>query len=206
MTGRMDPFQYETLEPGKDSRVIRIIDLLPGNPVDELKCNIRHVSLEDEPAYEAISYCWGPPTQEKVVCNGSSFLEVTLNLRSAFRRSRHALEPGSLWADAICINQANADKVSDQVRVMKQIYRNARRALIWLGDEDETTKEAHGLMWRMLYASRDKPKATEFLFGNLSEEGKKLFEPRVRKAPNLRDPSHHIFTRSLQRVGYSECG
>jgi len=50
---------------------------------------------------------------------------------------RHFREESSvryLWVDAICLNQADNDEKSIQVGLMGDIYRQARRILIWLGD------------------------------------------------------------------------
>jgi hypothetical protein len=38
-----------------------------------------------------------------------------------------------IWADAVCINQADDEEKSWQVRMMGDVYRNADRVLIWLG-------------------------------------------------------------------------
>lgn len=42
-----------------------------------------------------------------------------------------------IWADAICINQADIDEKSAQVSMMDRIYSNAAYAVAWLGPPDE---------------------------------------------------------------------
>ncbi len=42
-----------------------------------------------------------------------------------------------LWADQICINQKDVEEKNSQVVMMGDIYRNARRTLIWIGQGDE---------------------------------------------------------------------
>ncbi|KAH7410679.1 heterokaryon incompatibility protein-domain-containing protein [Cadophora sp. MPI-SDFR-AT-0126] len=38
-----------------------------------------------------------------------------------------------IWADALCIDQSNLEEKSHQVKEMAQIYKTAKRVLIWLG-------------------------------------------------------------------------
>ncbi|KAF2811752.1 uncharacterized protein BDZ99DRAFT_560155 [Mytilinidion resinicola] len=52
---------YRPLSTDRESAEIRIIELLPEALFpNQIRCNIRHVQLCDEPIYEALSYCWGP--------------------------------------------------------------------------------------------------------------------------------------------------
>lgn len=47
-----------------------------------------------------------------------------------------------IWIDAICINQADLEERSHQVRVMDQIYRKAAHTIIWLGRADQYSAAA----------------------------------------------------------------
>ncbi|KUJ09352.1 heterokaryon incompatibility, partial [Mollisia scopiformis] len=86
--------------------------------------------------YEIISYRWGDSTPtHKVFCNNARCL-FTRNLYSALSRIRKADVSRFVWADQISINQDDVDKRNHQVGVMRHIYANAIRTLIWLGDND----------------------------------------------------------------------
>ena len=50
---------------------------------------------------------------------------------------RDHLEPVTLWADALCINQADDDEKSEQVRARGQIYKRADNVWAWLGEQDD---------------------------------------------------------------------
>jgi len=50
--------------------------------------------------------------------------------------------PRLLWVDAICINQLNFEERSIQLLVMRQIYKSARRPVVWLGAEKNGSKKA----------------------------------------------------------------
>lgn len=57
------------------------------------------------------------------------------------------LEAGDLiWADAICIDQANLYEKSYQIMRMGQIYSKAEHTVVWLGKEDCNTHYAVELM------------------------------------------------------------
>ncbi|XXG96750.1 hypothetical protein Hte_003041 [Hypoxylon texense] len=101
------------------------------------------------PSYEALSYTWSGQSPDRVVyANGRQFL-VTRNAEAAMRRLRSRGQgPGArlcLWIDAICINQQDAEEKGTQVEMMVEIYANARRVNIWLGEGNEASNFA--LKW-----------------------------------------------------------
>ncbi|KAI4160230.1 MAG: hypothetical protein LQ342_005942 [Letrouitia transgressa] len=132
----MKPYQYEALSSESSSQTVRLIELRPGEASADLECLIRHVSLADDPEYEAVSYCWGDPTPAETIKCGSTTLGLNHSLSSALKRFRHKSAHRTLWADAVCINQYDTSEKNQQVRLMRIIYRKARRILVWLGDED----------------------------------------------------------------------
>ncbi|KAH6663696.1 heterokaryon incompatibility, partial [Halenospora varia] len=106
---------------------------------------LQSVSLDDHPAFEALSYIWG---NEKpnccITCNGSS-----LNIRpnfNALKRLRNSSEPRVIWIDAICINQEDLIEENHQIPLMRSIYKNAERTIVWLGGESKGISKAVDLM------------------------------------------------------------
>ena len=81
--------------------------------------------------YLALSYCWGDhyPSEEIHIFNansGATFPELVKNERrkifktrpnlfEALKRIRHPKDEITLWTDAICINQGDAEERSIQV-------------------------------------------------------------------------------------------
>lgn len=61
----MSKLEYNTLNP--ERREIRLLKLLPPrsgpSPARSalVNCTLEHVSLDDEPQYQALSYVWGDP-------------------------------------------------------------------------------------------------------------------------------------------------
>jgi hypothetical protein len=132
-----DLFVHEPLDTRPGSHQIRLLELLPGaDHADEIHCRVIHSSLEKDTEYEALSYAWGDPSITLPIwLEGRRYL-VTTNLESALRHLRSAMDKRVLWVDAACINQEDAIEKSRQVRMMREIYTNAKQVLVWLGEED----------------------------------------------------------------------
>ena len=129
---------------------MRLLRLMGGAPNDVLRCEIDIVDIEDDLAYEAVSYVWGilehMPSIQISCVHGDSELEIPANLRDALRRFRYPSSMRTLWVDSICINQKDDDECSQQVRLMGRIYRKASALLIWLGKdavEGKTEQACH---------------------------------------------------------------
>ena len=152
-----DSYQYT---PFPDTNSIRLIFLGEAANVDDpLRCQLRIVSLDDLPPYEAISYAWGEPILSHQLLVDGQPLGITPSLFGALQRVRLTTSVRVLWADAVCINQRNIDERSQQVPLMRTIYHGASQVLIWLGHQDEDVPVAFKLMnqiaalWR---AEKDK--------------------------------------------------
>ncbi|SRR6266536_3561408 len=120
----------------------RLLTLNPGKAEDTITCSLYDASLQSMPDYEAISYVWGDPLDTcTILCSGQPFA-ITKSLHAALRNFRCEDQERVLWADAICINQEGFAERSEQVLIMRDVYRQARRVLIWLGEETENDCDA----------------------------------------------------------------
>ncbi|KAJ4294905.1 hypothetical protein N0V88_005144 [Collariella sp. IMI 366227] len=117
------------------NREIRLLHLKSGTETDELQCHLQVVSLDSNPSYEALSYCWGRSTANILV--NDKYVSVPANLQDALRRFRCATEERILWADAICINQSQIEERNSQVAMMADIYKKCERCLIWMGQASD---------------------------------------------------------------------
>lgn len=124
-------FVYEPLD--LEQSQIRLLNLLPGNERQRIECALFTATLEEKGfTYEALSYTWGSKhTTDTILLDGKPCL-VTSNLNDALRRLRHPDESRILWVDAICINQQNDTERSQQVGLMRRIYSQASKVVIWL--------------------------------------------------------------------------
>ncbi|KAK3989404.1 heterokaryon incompatibility protein-domain-containing protein, partial [Cladorrhinum sp. PSN332] len=135
-------FQFEPLA---QPNAIRILYLSPGHQNDALSGHIRHTTLGTQPApnisYEALSYEWGSPDKTQIVqLNNDTVIRITQSLADALRDLRpepSAQQPRAIWADGICINQADTHEIEQQVAIMGDIYRKASRVVTYTGPENE---------------------------------------------------------------------
>ena len=134
-------YVYTPLQSARHIRVLLLASAPDANA--PLQCIIRHQHLDElHVQYECISYTWGG--QEKTIeldCSGSR-LWITPNLAAALRRFRSQTKVRSLWADAVSINQSDAEEKSVQVPLMYDIYRRALRVRVWLGEGDAEIQKA----------------------------------------------------------------
>ena len=90
---------------------------------------------EDVESFEALSYTWDPSLRGYPFPTEDGIVQITLSLKIALQRLRLANKHRILWADGICINQDDLSEREEQVRLMGDIYRTARRTVVFLGEE-----------------------------------------------------------------------
>lgn len=131
-SGYRRAYEYKPLQSPTQ---IRILTLEPGGREAPLCLSLTHASLDDAPSFEALSYAWGDATNRIAVEYGDKEMQITQNLYDALRHLRHLNSARYLWADAICINQADLVERGAQVQLMARIYSEADKVLLWLGQE-----------------------------------------------------------------------
>jgi hypothetical protein len=140
----------------------RLIVLQPGQHRDDLQCHIKHIhSLQDQ-EYEALSYTWGEESKEHSIFFAGREFKVTTNLDAALRQLRLIDKVRVLWVDAICIDQNDDAEKSRQVRIMQEIYANAKQVVVWLGVGTEKDSRAFGCL-KSLSVRVDDEYASRFL-------------------------------------------
>lgn len=83
-----------------EKKQIRTLTLHAGKVHNALRCALRIVSLEEQPAYEALSYTWGDAMYTApIVVDGVRF-DATVNLERALRHLRQDDCDLALWVDA----------------------------------------------------------------------------------------------------------
>jgi hypothetical protein len=157
-------YEYQQLTT---PNAIRLISLLPcgESQTDRyLKCELKVVSLAENPSFVALSYTWGENVFPETLMCEDKVLRITKNLYDAlvcFRLPDRAL---LIWVDAVCINQVDDLEKSLQIPLMAQIYSQATEVLIWLGEETEESKSI------MLYLKR--------IGQSFVDRGGEILEPR----------------------------
>ena len=153
---------------------IRAVTLHRGDSSNPLRCSLNEVALEDPPRYQALSYVWGSKADPAtIILNGQPF-QVTENLNEALKQLRSPTADHTLWVDALCINQEDVPERNAQVQLMRTIYANADRVLLWLGPEAEDSD----LVMEMLRAMESQDFEPRFMTA-LVQSDLFLFSPLV---------------------------
>lgn len=135
---KMSALEILKYEPLPSSHHIRLLVLHPASTKeDELHCDLIPRSIDEKLVFEALSYVWGNPLPKKRVYCGGEYADIGPSLESALRHLRHTSKARVLWADALCINQADNGERSAQVQLMGDIYSMASGTIVWLGEDPD---------------------------------------------------------------------
>lgn len=103
------------------------------------------IDLDDPnvPSYTALTYvCGSDEYTEHIMCEGVK-IPVSKNCYSAiwhiWRKKR---APFMIWIDAVCINQRENHEKLQQISLMGEIYVQATRVYVWLGESSDATDRA----------------------------------------------------------------
>ncbi|KAF2493650.1 HET-domain-containing protein, partial [Lophium mytilinum] len=92
--------------------------------------------------FEALSYVWGDSLRQREIICGDSEVDIGINLHEALEGLRLPDQERVVWADALCINQADIKERTHQVQQIGEVYSTAQRVLIWLGKETDANRGA----------------------------------------------------------------
>lgn len=147
---------YDDLPLDPDS--IRLIEIRPGVSSHIEVDLVKRSFDETKNAYEALSYTWGSPELKKVITvyAGQIRVEVQINKRlfDAISSLRLPATKRCLWVDAICMNQSSLAERSIEVQKMGEIYRLAKKVVVFLGSPSRTTQHASCITELFKFLSR----------------------------------------------------
>ncbi|KAF2212181.1 hypothetical protein CERZMDRAFT_6068, partial [Cercospora zeae-maydis SCOH1-5] len=134
---------YERLRDTK--RGIRLAKIRPGAgnkrvAIDLVESWLPKSGHEPPQVYDALSYTWGESFRTKIILCNDRPLAVTENLQEALFRFRDPIHTVTLWIDQICIWQESLPERNAQVKMMGDIFLNARKVIVWLGDHDHDSQ------------------------------------------------------------------
>lgn len=176
-------FQYTSSLRGRRIRLLFIQPPYSGDRSSLLKVNLVEQSL-DAIDFDALSYVWGKSSQKfRIRCNDKN-VDIGQNLYEALIEARNRGVSRGLWADAICINQADEAEKNEQVQLMSSIYSAAAHTVIWLGTGLQDDERGIHLT-QFIYAKchNDDPWPMGDTYRNAD------FDCRARGVPNLLDGS-----------------
>ena len=149
--GPLPEFQYHPLPTTGSFRVLQLITKPDGQP----SWDLINVSLDLPPVYTTISYTWDSVEIISSISfkDGQRFpLTDTLSTMLAALEEKAKSERLSLfsvWIDAICINQLDNSEKGLQVQMMRDIYMNSQKTLIWLGYISDNSSRVADTILRM---------------------------------------------------------
>ena len=132
---------------------IRLLNILPRADFRApICCEIRNVSLSPgDPAldFTAVSYAWGAENSPEydILIDGKSY-SVRKNLYDFFCQ-HGASGISNLWVDSICINQRDTREKNHQVKLMKDIFSQAAKVLVWLGPSNRHIDDFFNMLHRL---------------------------------------------------------
>ena len=159
--------EYLEYTPLPSPRSIRLIEW-PKDivPTKELRCTLKVVDFDsiDRPSYTALSYTWASSTQPEtdvdhldslltntIICN-DKLLRVTENAHDALSELRWRGRSTLFWVDSVSIDQSNPVERSQQVSFMGEIFAEADRVIVWLGEDDADAKVVYDLSQKIARA------------------------------------------------------
>jgi hypothetical protein len=107
---------------------------------------LHHVSLDDDPTYHALSYCWGPATEFRNINLGGEEVVVREIVYSFLEAMMRKYESTLVWLDMLCINQRDIDERNSQVKMMGEIFQKAIDVHAWLGNSNLASDAAMNLI------------------------------------------------------------
>jgi hypothetical protein len=136
-----------------------VVKLLPStrSPLppfrETLNIEIIETNVDDAAGgYDTLSYCWGGGAADRQITvslrgednNGAQYriLNISESLERALlslAREHNAEASHPIFADQICINQADNSEKIQQVQMMGDIYARSAKTIVWLGDETPET-------------------------------------------------------------------
>ncbi|RDW79872.1 hypothetical protein BP6252_04510 [Coleophoma cylindrospora] len=143
----------DTLQTGDFSQILRM-----DTTTSDLRRTHRYLKRACEQVdqmvgydYVAISYAWEDQEPMYELLCDSRIIHITKNVQDVLRRLRETTYSRALWIDSISIDQNNYGEKAVQVRSMDKTYQEARRVIVWLG-EDNNSGES---VIRVLRSMRD---------------------------------------------------
>ncbi len=145
-------FHYDPLPRVRGAiRLLNLLSSSSNNPYVE--CELitpnsekgDHVNADIIP-YEALSWAWGTEPRNSYISirkGQKTYAKyVPKSLFNALLALRHFQKNRYLWIDAVCIDQENFEERNHQVEMMDEIYSNAKRVCVWLGDATNESRTA----------------------------------------------------------------
>ncbi|KAL8350115.1 hypothetical protein RB601_001390 [Gaeumannomyces tritici] len=131
-----------------DRREIRLVRLRAAVYISEpIHCDLLQIPFGEDAEdgelipYEALSWVWDNNQGHGIIVDGREPI-LPSTLRDALASIRLFGQDRILWIDAICINWANQEEITQQITLIPRIFERAESVIVWLGPETPDTRMA----------------------------------------------------------------
>ncbi|PSN63635.1 hypothetical protein BS50DRAFT_85457 [Corynespora cassiicola Philippines] len=147
-TGLVSRNSFRTYPAAVNSDSIRLLRISQ-EPDGSFFGKLRTFPLYDAPPFFTASYVWGSKTfSQSVVIHLEPgklpVLESLVPFLQLITEHYDFRESDWWWIDSLCINLEDGQEREEQVRIMGNIYKRAKRAIVWLGEEQEKDSDCEG--------------------------------------------------------------
>ncbi|KAI2463052.1 heterokaryon incompatibility protein-domain-containing protein [Annulohypoxylon bovei var. microspora] len=160
-------FSYTKLPSPSAVRLLKV-DISCDEDVLHGTLIVTNIHADERSKYACLSYTWGTPflfdrndpgdpswwNKKSVLkltdssTGSSGTILITQNLYEfLIHMNRNPPDDvENIWIDAICINQKDFAERAIQVQLMGDIYKSCEQTIVWLGPEDQDTKDVFQIM------------------------------------------------------------
>ena len=121
---------------------MRLLHLLPGPSDGPLQAVLNHIPCSNAGTYQALSYVWGTDKRDEELVTPDGAIPITSSLYRALQAIRQSDTAIMIWADAVCINQADNAEKARQIRLMPQIFQACECAYAFLSEGGPSIDQA----------------------------------------------------------------
>lgn len=146
-TGRKECFSYKPLLNG----YMRLLYLIPGTSESRLQAVLNHVPSNYSGMYQALSYVWGNDLRDKELVTPDGIIPVTTSLYKALLALRQTGQAVMVWADAVCINQADNNEKSQQIRLMPKIFQACQHVYAFVSEGSSAIDQALSMLMHVRF-------------------------------------------------------
>ncbi|MCJ1391138.1 hypothetical protein MMC18_004000 [Xylographa bjoerkii] len=153
-------YPYPVLPSNRHLRLFRLFPrtyepIIAGEAIclGQLHGELIEYDLDNEQHYGCLSYTWGTTQEEHPLWIDTYAIAISTNLNRALRSLQLKDHIRVLWVDFICIDQASLLERRKQVQIMQNIYANAVKVIVYLGDEADGSENLPKLFQQLHDAS-----------------------------------------------------
>lgn len=160
----MSVYDSVTLTGGDD--VFRLLTIHASKPHGHIVCSLKRAYLKEKRQYEAVSYRWGDPKDTQIITLNEISIPIPKTVHDILAVLRLSKEDRVVWIDGLCIDQERLEDEKDsQFRIMKDIFGQCTKTIVWLGLSNGKGQEAVDTLlrepsWlqRLMRSKRDYPR------------------------------------------------